>query len=207
MSPIRAPRQWQNVVRSIPQSKILPLGGFRPEQNYAAWCGDKFLGATAAKVLSKTSKQHTRSSATILANTAFSNSFMKDNIDTILPELHDSVKHLSDHSIGTVVEAAIGELFEVNEPAVEDLTRWLIQKAEDTPNQNTKGLLLNLGGKVNASRVGGDDHSPIFQATAEFDGFITTGKGKSKKKAEQIAAEKLLSLRSKHHQLEKVNDK
>lgn len=200
------PWKWQKAVRSIHQSKILPHDGFRPKQNYAAWCVDKFLAATAAKVLSKTSKQHTCSSATILTNIALSNSFMKDNIDKILPELYDSMKHLSDHSIGTVVEAAVGELFEVNEPAVEDLTRFLIQKAEDTPNQNTKGLLLNLGGKVYTDRIGGADHSPEFQAIAEFDGITTTGEGKSKKKAEQIAAEQLLSLRfaRKHHQLEKA---
>ena len=99
---------------------------------------------------------------------------------------------MSDHSIGTVVEIAVAEMFEADESAVEDLTKWLIQTAEDTPDKNSKGLLLNLGGKVSSYRDGGNDHSPLFRAKAEFGGIVTKGEGKSKKKAEQDAAGKLL---------------
>ena len=59
MPPCSGPRKWQKAVHSIPQVKILPLGGFRQEQLYTAWRGDKFLGATAAKVLSKSFSRKT----------------------------------------------------------------------------------------------------------------------------------------------------
>lgn len=189
-------KRWQVAASSIPRSLILPVCGFRPDQNFAAWQGDKIIGAIAAKVLSTSSKQHTKTSATLLTSIAFSNSFFKENVDSILPDLHDCVAHLSDRNVGTIVEAAVCKIFQDDASAVEDLTRWLITKAEEVQDSNPKGRLLELGGRVDAStRVGGEDHGPLFQARAEFEGYTTTGEGTSKKKAEQNAAEKLLSIR------------
>eukprot|EP01083_Nonionella_stella_P024500 67604_1 len=185
----KLPHKWQTAIKSTPQSKIPPVGGYKPDQTFAAWRGDKFLGSVAARILHQSKKQYTNHTATILTNKALSNAFFKDNIHTILPDLHYNVKGMSDHSIGTVVEIAVAEMFEADESAVEDLTKWLIQTAEDsTPDKNSKGLLLNLGGKVSSYWDGGNDHSPLFRAKAEFGAIVTKGKGKSKKKAEQDAA-------------------
>lgn len=197
MSSKSTPRKWQNAVHLMKDAAILPKGsGFSTRQVYAAWCGDKFLGASAAKILFLESREkkvkHTRGSATMLMSIALSNSFMASNIDTILPNLYKNVRHLGDHCIGTIVEAAVAELSLDNSDAVDDLARWLILKAEDTPDPNAKGHLLSIGGKVYAERTGGSDHAPSFYATAEHRGYSENGVAGSKKKAEQIAAAKLL---------------
>jgi len=180
---LRPPGRWQQAVRR------LPLGGDK-DQKYTAWLGDKRLGAAAANALNETQTQHTRGSASKLTGVALSNAFMAANVDTILPD-HD-ITHMSVNSIGTEIEAAVAEIYEVDETAVADLARWLIEKAEASPDPNAKGELLNLGGVVEAFRVGGADHVTTFRATAELGGHITEGEGTSKKIAEQLAAGTLL---------------
>ena len=223
---ISPPRRWQNAARLIKDDFILPFllkGGFyNTGQAFAGWCGDKFLGASAAKILSLELHGHKRTAgnATVLTSIALSNSFFASNIDTILPHLrtHQGVKNLNDHDIGTIVEAAVAKVSQENQDAVDDLARWLVQKAEDSGDTqatcsrfiqeqkaketlaylNAKGHLLNIGGKVYSKREGGPNHAPIFSATAEFhftdkqEDYRTNSKARSKKSAERIAAVELL---------------
>ena len=191
----------------IPRTKILPLllGGER-DQAYAAFKGDKLLGAAAIKALMKNEndannvlaenggqqQQHSRGSATRLVSMALSNSFMAANVEMILPEYVEDAKGLSDHQVGTMLEAAVAQVHEADEAAVLDLASWLITTAADQPDPNVKGSLLNLGGTVEAERIGGSDHAAVFQATATYREHAAVATGESKKKAEQLAAGRLL---------------
>jgi hypothetical protein len=162
---------------------------------YNAWRGDKFLGAAAAKVLHYSNCMHTNGTASKLTAIALSNSFMARHHGTLLPGLSRDIGNLSEHGVSTILEAAVAEVFEANQPAVEDLARWLLQKAEIPPDPHAKGNLLQHGGTVTVHKCReGSDHSPIYTATAKLNGKSAKGKGSTKKKAEQLASETVLGL-------------
>jgi|AntRauTorckE5430_2_1112549.scaffolds.fasta_scaffold04864_2 dsRNA-specific ribonuclease len=190
------PHVWQNAFLKVAQRNILPpeLRG-SGRHTYNAWRGDKFLGAAAAKVLHYSGRTHTEGTATKLTAIALSNSFMAKHHGTLLPGLSSHIGNLSEHGIGTILEAAVAEIFEANQPAVDDLARWLLHKAETSPDPNAKGQLLQHGGTVTVHNIReGSDHSPIYTATANLNGISAEGKGSTKKKAEQLASETVLGL-------------
>jgi len=187
------PHVWQNAFIRVAKRNILPpelMGS--GHHTYNAWRGDKFLGAAAAKALKYSSRRHTKGTATKLTATALSNAFMAKHKDILLPGLSRDIDSLSEHGIGTILEAAVAEIFEANQSAVDDLARWLLQQAETTRDPNAKGLLLQHGGNVTVHNREGTDHSPTYTATAELNGKSAEGKGSTKKKAEQLASERLL---------------
>eukprot|EP01083_Nonionella_stella_P109673 320033_1 len=149
-------RKWHIAIKSIPQSKILSPGGasfvsgfgVEMENNFTAWRGGKILAAVAAKVLSDSPRQYSERSASGLIEIAFSGSFYKSNLDAILPDLYESMIDFSDDGISNIIEAAVCILFQENESAVEDLARWLMQKAEFDLDADSMERLQRLGGVV-----------------------------------------------------------
>ena len=117
---------------------------------------------------------------------------MAKHKDVLLPKLSSNVGSLSEHGIGTILEAAVAEIYEANEQAVNDLARWLLQMAETTPDPNLKGQLLQYGGSVHVKSREGSAHSPVYTAIAELNGILGEGTGCTKKKAEQMASERVL---------------
>ena len=190
---LQPPNLWNVAIYRVANKQILPpeLGGPK-NQTYNAWRGDKFLSAAAAKVLHYSGRQHTKGTATKLTATALSNSFMAKHKDVLLPKLSSNVGSLSEHGIGTILEAAVAEIYEANEQAVNDLARWLLQMAETTPDPNLKGQLLQYGGSVHVKSREGSAHSPVYTAIAELNGILGEGTGCTKKKAEQMASERVL---------------
>ena len=191
---LQPPNLWNVAIYRVANKQILPpeLGGPK-NQTYNAWRGDKFLSAAAAKVLHYSRVQHTKGTATKLTATALSNSFMAKHKDVLLPEVSSIVGNLSEHGIGTILEAAVAEIYEANEQAVNDLARWLLEMAETTPDPNLKGQLLHHGGSVYIKNREGSAHSPIYTAIAELNGILAEGEGCTKKKAEQLASERVLA--------------
>lgn len=222
------PTRWQSAVKKIPTEKVLPpkLGGEGEQKwKYAAWKGDKLLGASAATLLDQSdeSKHLPYSSsaggATRLTNLALSNSFFAAHVETVLPKYKKEARNLSDKDIGTMLEAAVARVHAIDEKAVSDLVSFLVHEAKTSLRvqeagnnkdmnyehlikplknldyQSAKKTLLEMGGTVrDAIRIGGSDHKPIFQATATFDNPKTAvATAGSKKKAERLAASKLLN--------------
>jgi Double-stranded RNA binding motif len=195
-------RIWHETVRKIPSHKILPLalGGER-EQSLAALLGDKLLGVAVVKVLIFEKHVVDPGTATLLTDRAVSNDFLATHMSSILPDLcekyDDLSEHLSDREKGTMVEAAVARVHEIEDhddgyAAILNLASWLVEEAGNSPILNTKGYLLNLGGEVKAVRVGGSSHEPIFEAFATYEGESCQAQAKSKRKSEQLAAELLL---------------
>ena len=104
-----------------------------------------------------------------------------------------------------MVEAAVSAVHATGPAgaaAIEDLADWLVQRAqaaqEDTAQEynrkaNAKGKLLELGGRVSATRVGGPDNEPIWRAEAELgEQRVMIKVSGSSRKAEQKAAETVL---------------
>lgn len=189
------PILWNDAICRVAKRQILPLElGGPKDQTYNAWRGDKFLSTAAAKVIHYSGRRHTKGTATKLTDTALSNSFMAKHKDVLLPEISNMLGHLSEHGISTILEAAVAEIYEANERAVHDLARWLLEKAETMPDPNAKGQLLHHGGSVyvKANREG-SAHSPVYTAVAELHGMLAEGQGCTKKKAEQLASERVLA--------------
>lgn len=203
----RLPTKWLQAVEKLAPATILhmSLGGAesKRDQRYAAWKGDKLLGAAAVKVLEQNSKatndmlvgaseeEHGAGAVSVLTSTAFSNSFLADNVEHILPVYaqQDKQQQLNDHQVGTMIEAAVAKIHDTDEAAVLDLVAWLLKKAS---NSNTKGTVLEMGGVVTCTQIGGFDHSPSFQANATLEGFSAVATASTKKKAEKLAAARLL---------------
>lgn len=205
------PKKWLKALEKVEPRFVLPahLGG-QPEQGFMAWKGDKLLGAATVQVvmeleaiedegaIAPTSSaglgfDFSEGYASSLAATALSNAFMASRVPEILPMYADYSKALGDHQIGTMLEAAVAKVNETDKDAVLDLALWLIRQAHKQPRANAKGSLLEAGGSVNCARVGGPDHSAIFEATATLGESSISVRGSQKRKAEQLAAEELLS--------------
>lgn len=185
------PTRWQQAVRLLQQDKILPGG---PDQKYAAFLGDKFLGAAAAAAIHNSKDTYDEASASRLTGTVLSNKFMADRVESILPctIYTDAAKLVSDHSVGTMVEAAVASVND--EEAVEDLVTWLIKEAGNL-DMNAKGRLLELGGTVSSSSSSSSNPSSssppspvVFRAIARLDDQVVAATGNSRKDAEQNAA-------------------
>lgn len=194
---LNQPYLWQQAMSRVSWECILPseLGGAE-NQTYHAWRGDKYLSAAAAEALHSNNISgmwHTKGSATKLTSIALSNSFLAAHKEIILPYLPaNAVESLSERSLATILEAAVAQVYDVNYDAVLDLARWLIEKAEMTPDPNAKGKLLGYGGTVTVLGKEGTDHAPMYTAVAMFRGVTIEGKGSTKKKAEQLASERML---------------
>mmetsp|Transcript_51463 Transcript_51463/g.60147 ORF Transcript_51463/g.60147 Transcript_51463/m.60147 type:complete len:214 (-) Transcript_51463:3-644(-) len=132
------PAKWQKAVQQIPPAKFLPLQhGGDSDQGFAAWRGDKLLGAAAVGALQSlnlgrriynqshndTSQQQgqqdqkhnyrDRGSATKLMQIALSNRFLAAHVDALLPHEYISIaRSLSDHGVGTMIEAAVAGVHE-----------------------------------------------------------------------------------------------
>jgi dsRNA-specific ribonuclease len=178
------PSQWRHAVRLLPQVNILPGG---PDQKYAAFLGDKFLGAVVAIAIQNSNETYDKASASRLTSTILSNKFLAARVESILPLsiYTDAAKLVSDHSVGTMVEAAVAAV--KDEDAVADLVTWLIEEARNL-DMNAKGQLLEFGGTVDSIRVGGSDHAPVFKAMARLDDQTVEATGKTRKDAEHNAA-------------------
>jgi hypothetical protein len=206
------PRLWQAACLKVPYPQLLPefLGG-PSNQPYRAFVGDKILGATAARVLEETisgfpENYNTnelsvitldKGCATELFSIALSNRFLHAHAKLLLPkECMELVvgSNMSDHSVGTMVEATVAAVDEFDKEAVSDLARWLITGATSIwIEANPKGRLLERGGRVKALRIGGPDHDPIFQGIAKMDGQKqVVAQASDRKSAERAAARKLL---------------
>ena len=137
-------------------------------------------------------EQYSAGAVSLLTGTAFSNSFLAANVKHILPVAYaqqDKQQQLNDHQVGTMIEAAVAKVHDTDEAAVLDLVEWLLEKAS---NHNTKGAVLEMGGVVTCTQIGGFDHSPTFQATATLESLSSVATASTKKKAEQLAAGRLL---------------
>lgn len=182
------PVKWQSAVSKISPDLILSSNS----QKFAAFYGDKILGAAVADWImnqSDTIKSHSQASE--FTARVLSNKFFAKRIDTILPfEFYqDAAKLVNEHSVGTMVEAAVAETMKEDKNAVKDLVEWLIEEAAaDEEFFNAKGRLAELGGVVTATRIGGEDHSPQFQAIAALEGISEESIASTKKSAEQAAA-------------------
>jgi len=141
-------------------------------------------------------------SATKLASVVLSNKFMAERISQILPDPSfrewEKQFEYNNHSLATVVEAAVAAVYDLDVDAVDDLVEWLIQEGERCEKRilgecmlfNAKGRLLELGGSLSVEREGGVDHDPIFLANAALKNkiFSATAVGNNKRDAEENAA-------------------
>lgn len=186
--------KWKYALGNVPEAKILPLLGGQADLNYLSWKGEHFLNCEAVKVIDKefASNFKTKGKATKILATAFSPSFLAINKTDILLDYMWHHTTESDLNIGTVVEAAVSVIYDTNEEAVRDLARYLLRKAENVPTPNAKGSLLQVGGEVTIIKKEGSSHQPFFTARAELDNQVAEAKANSKKKAEQLACERLL---------------
>lgn len=127
------------------------------------------------------------------------------------------------HDFGTMVEACVDAVAVDDAEAVAELARFLVDCVTDSSGSsseesdlfdelgtmenspikgskqsfmlenNPKGKLLELGGQVEATRVGGFSHSPVFKAEARLGGRHAEAEGPSKKVAEREAAAAVLA--------------
>ena len=127
------------------------------------------------------------------------------------------------HDCGTMVEACVDAIAAENPEAVAELARFLVNSVTDTNSspseesdsidemgtpdsspvqdsgemllleKNPKGRLLELGGQVKGTRIGGFAHAPVWQAEATLEEHTAEATGPSKKSAERDAAAAVLA--------------
>lgn len=187
------PEKWLQAVKKI------PANARKENRKFAAFCGDKLLGAVLAQKLQshhQSDKQKlTVGKATILAGTVLSNRFLADRLPLIVPNHNDDGVEIGTHSQGTIVEAAVAAVYDQDEEAVGALVEWLINEAPDVSSLRVspKNELLDRGGKCAFTyRVGGPDHNPEFRAVVELNGETMSSTGNTKKIAEDNASYLLL---------------
>ena len=156
---------------------------------------------------------------------AISNKLFKDKFSDILPLHSKNIKtdllQTQVHDAGTMVEAAIDAVAKLEnsqenrdsstknpshvkilqETALSELAKYLIQTTLAQGPVNAKGRLLEAGGTVKAEIVTGESTSHIsqeniFRAVAHLGGTTCHAEGRSKREAEQAAATKVLHLSS-----------
>ena len=177
--------------------KILPphLGGL-DDHTYRALLGDKLLAVEVVRALPlilDDGAYKDMVQVTQILQVAISNSFLATNIPKILPNASAHLKQLQgEHALGTVVEAAVASVSDENPDAVKDLAFWLTEEAIKQGHQNFKGQLLQLGGKIETTKVGGPAHHPVFRSRAHYKTYQTKATGSSKKETEQLAAQKVI---------------
>lgn len=176
------PEKWLQAVKKI------PANARKENRKFAAFCGDKLLGAVLAQKLQshhQSDKQKlTVGKATILAGTVLSNRFLADRLPLIVPNHNDDGVEIGTHSQGTIVEAAVAAVYDQDEEAVGALVEWLINEAPDVLSLRVspKNELLDRGGKCAFTyRVGGPDHNPEFRAVVELNGETMSSTGNTKR--------------------------
>lgn len=141
---------------------------------------------------------------------AVSNEFFAEHLRFILPKHVDvdleALATGQKHDAGSMVEAAVfavdklhhaAEDTQTNSPIL-NLAQWLVrvarQRLESDYKTNAKGLLLERGGHVEATRLPGfPDHAPQFCAVATLDCSSSEAVGSSVKESEQDASRRLLA--------------
>lgn len=202
-------QSWRDACKKVPNTKILPKGlGGNSNQGFQALLGDKILGAAAAHAFEEMVQNYPVNTdrqkeltvdegcATDLFGIALSNRFFKAHADYLLPKQCIELARkegMNSHSIGTMVEATVAAVHVFDEKAVKELASWLlIEAASIWIEANPKGHLLERGGHVEAVRIGGPDHHPIFQGIAKMDDSQAAAQANNRKSAERTAARKLL---------------
>ena len=190
---------WLAAVSTLPSERVLPIGfGGTAGVTTSAWHGDKILGAAIAAALRARGTTEA-SNLTRAYSAAASNANMAANLSSLLPIkflelLPKDALSIQEHGCGTMLEACVDAVAETgNDAAIAELAQFLIDAAHYSMPQcaletNPKGKLLELGGTVTSSSIGGPDHQLVFEAKVCLDGFSATSKGSSKKRAEQDAA-------------------
>lgn len=179
-----APTRWLDAVKKIPPEALYK------DTKLAAFHGDKILGFYTSRHLQSTTNPNLRD-ASLVTSIILSNRFLADRLRQLLPDMIDMSDDWSSHSLGTIVEAAISLVHQKDETAVEEVVKWLVDEAPKI-GINSKGKLLEEGGELSVERLGGEDHNPVFQATARLQNHSSTHTANSKIDAEQCAAQKCL---------------
>ena len=196
---------WQKASSSI----NLPERESR-EIAVAAFYGDKILGAAVAlsQQRADVDDQATVGDLTHTHMLAVSNEVLHANFADILPQYSDAVgSHRSQsRAAGTMVEAAVATVHATGPggaAAIDDLADWLVQRAHASQLEsvqdffqkaNAKGKLLELGGRVSSTRVGGPDNEPVWSAEAALgEQRVIVRVTGSSKDAERKAAEQVLN--------------
>lgn len=191
--------RWNNVLSKIPVPAV--NNEDKQEIYVQALQGDKILGCAVTTTLIQ--KAHRRpvdtGGLTQVISGAVSNSFLAQHADSILLPCWKrlDLDTLSEWEIATLVEAAVWAVHQVDPSAVHSLATFLLDahanSAEDSLSGKAKSRLLELGGSVTAKRTAGGDHNPVFTATATWKAHTAKSQGPSKKRAETLAAARLLA--------------
>lgn len=205
--------KWHAAVVQVPLTTILPLGfgAVRNDANVAAFFGDRRINLAVALTLQRLSKapdaNHEIAGVPWLSKVqseAVSNQMFASHIEDILPVQGKGLLDVAlsqPHDGGTIVEAAVEAVASsmpggmAGKEAVDDLAKWLVEKALSRGSTNHKGDLLEFGGTVESQRLEGyEDHAPLFLATAKLGDVICEAEGRSKLEAEQAAAGQVFNL-------------
>jgi len=94
-----------------------------------------------------------------------------------------------------VVEAAVAEVNEIDEIAVKDLAKYLVDIVKTVPKDriNAKAKFKQLGGLVDSYMKSRDGETTLFESTASIRNRTAKGVARTKVKAEKLAIESLLT--------------
>mmetsp|Transcript_24748 Transcript_24748/g.68430 ORF Transcript_24748/g.68430 Transcript_24748/m.68430 type:complete len:295 (-) Transcript_24748:546-1430(-) len=202
---IRSIKTWQRAVKQLKQidhdNKVnTPQTSSSNTQSYAAWRGDKIIGAAAANAFDRqVNNLATAGNATRVVALAVSNYFFAKHASTLLPHLvtaskEDNNDNKSDRQLGTLLEATVfrvSQEVEGQEEAIDDLATWLVEQALIAQSyEDMKGQLIDMGGTVQTVRTTGR-----FEVEASLNGIRRTARStESEEEAEQLAATRVLAL-------------
>ena len=175
----------------------------------AAFFGDKILGVHVVRAQSDQCSLNLGLLTTVYG-LAVSNDFFAEHLRVILPlqvdEALGSLATRQKHDAGSMVEAAVAAVDKLHQDAKDkptnspilNLARWLVTVArtrlESDYNINAKGLLLEQGGRVDATLLPGfPDHAPQFCAVATLGDSRCEATGSNIKDSQQDAARMLLA--------------
>jgi len=174
-----------------------------------AFFGDKILGVHVVRAQSEQCSLNLGLLTTV-HGLAVSNEFFAEHLRVILPlqvdEALGSLATRQKHDAGSMVEAAVAAVDKLHQDAKDkptnspilNLAEWLVTVAqmrlESDYNINAKGLLLEKGGRVDATLLPGfPDHAPQFCAVATLGDSRCEATGSSIKDSQQDAARMLLA--------------
>lgn len=185
---------WHAAIAPIPRSDILPIGMGNVDNraNIAAFFGDqKILSHVGLELRQRGFASRGVGWLTTVTGQAVSNELFARQFQTILPVQSVGLEQKSSiRDCGTMVEAAVDAV--EDDRAVSELAAWLLDHSLELGNQNAKGRLLQLGGKVTSTKEPKSmDHSPVFRAVATWNNQRAEAHGRTKVEAEQAAATKL----------------
>lgn len=93
------------------------------------------------------------------------------------------------------MEAAVAEVNEIDETAVKDLAKYLVDIVKTVPKDriNAKAKFKQLGGHVDSYMKSRDGETTLFESTASIRNRTAKGVARTKVKAEKLAIESLLA--------------